>query len=166
MSVCAAYDAVRVRAWGWINLGFSHSFAVKRLLVLLFVVLPLVGACVVAGRGLLALVVLAVGVWPFPFRFTLDERGLCVSWSFLREWIPWSQIVHAELGDDSRRWILGKRRPVLRILRRSAAPATLWGQSQALEELVSEITHRLSALPEGSHVASHDSGATAVSHRR
>ncbi len=144
-----AHERAKIRASGWINPGFSRSFAVKRLFVLAFVALPLMGACIAAGQGLLALVVMAVGLWPFPFRFTLDERGLCVSWFLLREWIPWAEMVHAELGGDARRWIVGKGRPVLRIFRRSAAPAVLRGQPVTLERIAADITRRLCIEPEG-----------------
>lgn len=127
-----------IRASGWINVGFSRSFVMKRLLQAI-VALAALGACVAVGQGVLGLVVLSISLWPLPFRLTLDERGLQVSWFVLEEWIPWAQMVRAEIENDSRRWVLGRRPQVLRIYRREGEPVTLWAQPATLERLRSAI---------------------------
>jgi hypothetical protein len=146
-SSSAEITTATIRASGWINLGFSRSFVMKRLLQAI-VALSAMGACVALEQGVLGFVVLAILVWPFPFRFTLDERGLQVSWFAFKEWIPWAEMVRAEIEDDSRRWVIGRRPEVLRIYRREEAPVTLLAERAALEKLGSAITARLAARGE------------------
>lgn len=138
----AVNPVASLRASGWINFGFSRSFIWKGLLQS-FVALAAMVACVAAGQGVLGFVLLAIGLWPLPFRFTLDERGLRVSRFLFKEWIPWAQIVRAELEHDSRRWVIGRRPTVLRIYRHEEKPVTLWAELPALEKLRSAITARL-----------------------
>lgn len=126
---------------GHINMGFSLRFATQRLLFIYIISLGPLAICLASGQGLLGLLLLAVALWPHRFTFSAEARGLRVSWLFLREWLLWSDIDHAELLPDPRKFVIGARKPVLRLSRRDGRLVTISAHATILERLAHDITH-------------------------
>jgi hypothetical protein len=124
---------------GWIDLGFSPSFAVKKLLLMLAASMIPLALCLAARQGLLGMFAMSVGFWPYRFRFRVDARGLRISWWFLDEWVKREDIQSATVVPDPRRFVIGTRRPVLLLQRRARRPATIRADEQTLERLSAQI---------------------------
>jgi hypothetical protein len=107
---------------------------------MLLVPLPLACLCWASGYPVLAFAVFAIGVWPFPFRCGATERGLEVSWLWVRAWIPWECVRDVHLVLDPRRWVVGKRKIVLQIARKGSRIVTIFGTRSVLERIASEVS--------------------------
>lgn len=133
----------RPRATGWINVGFSPWFALKRGGLLSFQLVPF-GICIADGHGWLAVPALFLILWPHRYTFVVEEQGLRVAWSFLKHWLAWDDLERLEVIRDPRRFVIGRRPWVLRIHRRRARPLTITSDRSSLEHLAAAITQQLS----------------------
>lgn len=132
-------QSARAPALGFIDVGFSFSFTIRKLVLTLAATTIPLGLCMMAGQGLAGLLIMVVGLWPYRCRFLVDARGLGVSWFFLKEWLSWDEIRGAQVIADPRRYVIGAREPVLLLQRDARKPVTLRGDRQTLERLATEI---------------------------
>jgi hypothetical protein len=63
----------------WVRFDRGDPFVWKRLAGMLVVALLPAAVFLALGQGLLALLAMAIGLWPFPFRISLAEDGICSS---------------------------------------------------------------------------------------
>jgi hypothetical protein len=125
------------------------SFTLKRGLFLLVVPLPLLAVCLHFQRPLLGLFLMVLGFWPFPFRCRVERDGVRISWLVVHERVAWVDIRAVELGEDSRRGVIGRRGTVLTIERVDGSRMVLRGRTEVLRSVASEIAKGAS-LGEGS----------------
>jgi hypothetical protein len=118
--------------------GWFEPFALKRTALGLALGVAPMALCLALGQGLMSLIALAVGCWPWPVRIGLDRHGLTLRWLLVEEAVAWSQLGVARLAPDPRRWAIGSRE-VLVIQRRDAAPLLVFGNPATLELLEQEI---------------------------
>jgi len=117
----------------------ASAFDLKRAAFFLLVPLPLLALCMHFGHGVLGLVLLPFAFWPFPYRCHVERDGLRIAWLFVNENVPWEEILSIELGEDPRRGIVGRRRQVLSLQRRSKPRLTLRGRDEVLRRLAAEV---------------------------
>ena len=126
-------------AWGW---GFFARCALLRLSLVLGPPALLVSR----GYGILALLaMIALSLWPFPrsHRLRVTKEGLRVRHLFVDTLIPAADIERTWIEGDPRRWVLGQRKPVLRIRRRSGATLMVFAPIERLRELCEELEAQL-----------------------
>jgi hypothetical protein len=118
--------------------GWFEPFALKRTILGLALGVAPMALCLTLGQGLISLLALVVGCWPWPVRIGLDRHGLTLRWLLVKEALAWSQLGAARLEPDPRRWVIGSRQ-VLTIERRGAAPLLVFGNPAALKLLEQAI---------------------------
>lgn len=124
----------------FMDAGLLSPFNLKR--GLFFVLFPLaaLAVCVTLGQGVLALALMAIGFWPFPFRCRTDRGGLRVSWLVVDEYVRWDEILAAQLVEDRRWGIVARSAPALFIERRNKRRVILRGRTATLSRLAAEIS--------------------------
>jgi hypothetical protein len=129
--------------FGHVDWGFSASFMLKRLAVASVAWVVPFALSVAARQGILGLFAMVVAFWPYRCQFLAEARGLRVSWWFLKEWLSWDQIQSAEVIADPRAFVLGRRKPILRLERRAGGPAIIRSDEASLEWLARRIHSEL-----------------------
>jgi hypothetical protein len=117
----------------------SSSLVWKRALLFLLVPLPLLAVCMHFRQGVLGLLLLPLGFWPFPFRCHLEAGGIRVSWFVMSERLNWDAISRVELAEDRRPGVIGKRGSVLALERQDGSRMSLRGRAEVLAELMTQI---------------------------
>jgi hypothetical protein len=101
-------------------------------------------------RGL-GVLVLLTPLWaafaPLLLRLHVSERGLHLRFALVESLLPLAQIQQASLEADPRRWVLGRREPVLRVVPRVGAPFLLLGRASALQALCAALQGQLARRP-------------------
>jgi len=126
---------------GWVRFEWTDPFVWKRFASMLLISLLPAAACLALGQGVLALLVMAVGTWPFPLRLSVTESGVTCSWLFVRQTLAFSDLTSVRVMQDPRRWPLF-RRTVLALGRRHGAHLLVFAKEQTLTELKHAIQHR------------------------
>lgn len=104
----------------WVGPSFG-ALALKRLLVTALLAPSLFLLATWLGFPAMGLLLGCVAVWPLPLACMLGQEAVRVSWLFVSERLRYAEIARAEVVADPRRWVIGPRRPVLRIHLRSGA---------------------------------------------
>ncbi|HKY35339.1 MAG TPA: hypothetical protein VJN18_05330 [Polyangiaceae bacterium] len=118
----------------WVRFDWSDPFVRKRLVAMLLIALLPGGVCLAFGQGLLALLVMAIGTWPFPFRLSVEETGITCRWLFVKQTIAYSEVTFVRLIQDPRRWALF-RGSVLALGRRGARDLLVFAREPALRKI-------------------------------
>jgi hypothetical protein len=94
-------------------------------------------ALIYARQGLLSLATLLIPLVMSRIRCrsSVVERGLSVRWLWYEKVIPFDSLEAVTLGPDPRRWVLGRREPVLAVTRRKSSRLLLFGELRELEAL-------------------------------
>lgn len=119
---------------GWVRLGWREPFVWRRLAVGLALSLLPAAACLALRAGVLALVALAIGSFPHPFRVSVNDRGVTLRWLFVRHTLPAEELLRASLVKDARRWAW-PRAKVLVLERRAKPRVCLFGHEAVLKRL-------------------------------
>jgi hypothetical protein len=90
--------------------------------------------CLAFGQGLLALLVIAVGSWPLPYRLSVTSAGLTCRWLFVQQTTSFSEMTFVRVIQDPRRWALFRGR-VLAIGRRGARDLLVFANEPTLRKL-------------------------------
>jgi hypothetical protein len=101
---------------------------------MLVVALLPAAVCLALGYGLLALLAMAVGSWPFPFRLCLTQAGITCRWRFVQQTISYADVTFVRLIQDPRRWALF-RGSVLALGRRGASDLLVFAKEPTLRKL-------------------------------
>jgi len=128
--------------------ALSSSLAWKRALCFLAIPLPLLALGLHFRQGVLGLLLMPLGFWPFPFRCRLEADGVCVSWFIVSERLPWEEVMSVELREDRRWGVIGRRGSFLSIERKGGSRMILRGKVPALTYLASEIGMRVQRVAE------------------
>jgi hypothetical protein len=117
--------------------GGSRVLFAAHWLVPLAFQLPLVLALVFSGHGWfsLATFVIPLSATRVPYRCTVNPTEMTIHWACFSETIAVDSIEAADLGPDPRRWVLGRREPVLTLTRRGAQRILIFGELYRLEWL-------------------------------
>jgi hypothetical protein len=129
--------------FGHIDWGFSVPFTLKRLAVVSVTWTVSYALSVAARQGILGLFAMVVAFWPYRCQLLVEARGLRVSWWFLKEWLSWDEIQSAEVIAEPRAFVLGRRKPILRLERRAGGPAIIRADAAILEWLARRIHSEL-----------------------
>jgi hypothetical protein len=124
----------------WMDVILLSPFAVRRALYLLLVPPAILGVSMYLGQGVLGLVLMAVACWPLRFHLQVSPEGLLVSWLMLQEKIRWEEIRSAKLAIDGRKFVIGRRKPVLVLERHGNRSVTLRGEAHVLSQIAAEIS--------------------------
>jgi hypothetical protein len=125
---------------GWVRLGWREPFVWRRLIVgLALSVLP-AAACLALRAGVLALLAIAVGSFPWPVRVSVSDRGVTLRWLFIRQTLPADELVRASVVKDARRWAW-PRHQVLLLERRNKPHVLVFGREAVLMQLA-KLTER------------------------
>jgi hypothetical protein len=127
----------------WVGFGWTAPFLWKRFATMLALGVAPAAACVAMGYGVPGLLVMALGLWPFPWRLTISPRGLTCRWLFVRELIPFTQIATARLIKDPRRFTMF-RRHVLALSRPTGRELLIFGKEATLVRVLHDIDQRRS----------------------
>ena len=119
--------------------GQNPQFAVKRLLVMVGLVLPLGAIALSVDCSPLFFVVLVFGTWPFPFRCSIHQHGLEIRWLVLRHRLPLDSNTRYALIPDPRRCAI-RRSTALSIMNPGKSPVLLFASRPVLESLSVELS--------------------------
>jgi hypothetical protein len=127
----------RARSHGSDGSGANRILFRAHWLVPLVLQLPLLAALILTGHGWFAPATLLI---PFaaarvPYRCTVSGTTIIIRWAFFTDAIPFDSLEAALLGPDPRRWVLGRRGPVLILTRRGARRILIFGELYRLEML-------------------------------
>jgi hypothetical protein len=101
---------VTVASVGWVRLSWRERFFWKRLGANLVLALGPPAACFANGWAVPALLLFALGSWPWPLRVATSGQGLTLRWLLLEEHWPVSSIARLSLEQDARRWAWPRRK--------------------------------------------------------
>ncbi len=121
------------------DFALSSVLVRKRALYFLLVPLPVLALFIHFRHGVLGLLVFPWTCWPFHFRCSVEKQGIGLRWFVFKERLGWRDIRTVELAEDRGRRVIGERRNLLTIERRSGSRLILRGNSQVLSDLASEI---------------------------
>jgi len=132
-----------------VSLDFTLSSALVRKRALYFLLLPLPALALFIhfGHAVLGLLVFPCTCWPFPLRCRVEDEGVVLRWFVFKERLNWQDIRSVELGEDSRRGVIGKRGGVLTIQRQRGPRMSLRGDTAALSELAKQIGRQIGQPP-------------------
>lgn len=132
------------QAIGWVRLEWREPFFWQRLALGWALTLLPAAACLAFRAGILALLAIAIGSFPWPVRASVSARGVALRWLLVRQAFPAEELVRISLAKDARRWAW-PRGMVLSLERRGKRRVLLFAREAALVQLAQAA--KLSGLP-------------------
>jgi hypothetical protein len=118
----------------WVRFGWNEPFLWRRFATMLGLSLVPTTVCLALGQGVLGLLAMAIGLWPWPLRLRVGSSGLEFRWLFLRQVLPLARITSVRVTLDPRRSGL-LRRNVLVLGRTGEADLLVFAPDSTLRKL-------------------------------
>lgn len=126
----------------YVYTGWFSAFNLKRAAYFLLVPFSALAIAIHQRQAVYGLMTFVLTSWPLRPRCRVEPWGLRIVWLILQDRVRWADIVAVDVAEDARRFVIGKRAPVLTIERRGGPRIILRGRSDIIARLATELAER------------------------